>query len=261
MTFSLFELSHQGIFPGPKEPEEVFLVRAQALSGQAGSATPCLLQELFGCVPNWVDVTTESKGLRFWEGAALWIQEGPDGGRTCQIQLKDSFLTRFYPKEEILAHEKVHAMRLMFDEKRFEEILAYQTSKSAFRRYFGPLFSSPRESTFLMGLLLFSWLQLMIEELCDWSLLGGWIFLFPLLILGKTLYRLIRSQRIFNAARCRLQELTSNPLTVMLRLTDTEIERFAKATAEEICVYAKTEQSVRWKQLHPLFTLAGRRDV
>lgn len=240
----LIRLNRRGIFFGPGESEKDFLLRAQN-SSCISSPLPQVEQQ-FGSAPDWIEVRTGSKGLSLWEGAATWIEESEAGSR-CWIQIKDSFLTRFYPQEEVLAHETVHAMRFLFDESRFEEILAYQTSKNRFRRYFGPLFTNPIDSKALLLVMATSWL------IFWFNLLGEGILFAPLLLIACAVFRLWRSQNIFSAALCNLKKATGQePLPIALRLTDREIERLAQSPPQEILVFAQDEQekSLRWRQLY-----------
>ena len=257
----LLNLNQRGVFPGPSESEEAFFQRVDSLRGYAYCSE--IFREKFNSFPDWIQINIGSNGLTFWEGAATWIEENEDGSRSCQIQLKDSWLTRLYPKEEIIAHEMVHAMRHMFDERRFEEILAYQTSKNRFRRYFGPIFSSPKESKCFITLLLISILSSWAEIAFDFNLVGNSICTLPLLALGFGFFRLNRSQRVFSKAMRNLEKVIhphAKPLEVALRLTDCEIELFAKYSSQEIRAFAKQQRSLRWKQLDPLFALESRSD-
>jgi hypothetical protein len=192
------------------------------------------IRELFDASPGGVRVTWGRKGLMPWEGAATWIEEGTEG-RTCSIQINTSFASRLYPQEELIAHEMVHALRCTLDENRFEEILAYRTSKNRFRRYFGPLFSQPRESKIFVLLLLGSWLLAALQLFFDLPLGGGLVFLLPLASLARSLYRLIRSQSLFSLALGNLEQLfPGKGLSKALYLTDAEIALFARSSPEEI---------------------------
>jgi len=216
----------RGIIPGPTESEEKFLERAASLTSLPSDSTAHQrVKDLFGKAPDWVPIHISSKGLPFWEGAALWIEE-EEGRRTCQIQIKKSL---FYSQEEMLAHEMVHAMRILFDEPKFEEILAYQTSKSRFRRYFGPLFSSPCESKVFIWVLLLSWIGFIGAEFLDFSW-GALFFALPFCVLSWSLFRLRKAQKIFAAAVQNLKKYTPQPLSILLCLTDQEIEQCATAT-------------------------------
>ncbi len=206
------------------------------------------VRELFGLSPDWVEITRGRKGLMPWEGAATWIEEGPKGC-ICSIQINTSWASRLYPQEELIAHEMVHALRCTLDENRFEEILAYRTSRNRFRRYFGPLFSHPGESKTFMLLLLGSWVLTSLELLFDLPLGGSLIFLLPLTSLVWSLCRLIRSQFLFSSALRNIEGLfPGKGLEVALGLTDAEIELFARSSLDEI------------RTLDPLAALVGRRN-
>ncbi len=255
----LFQLNKRGIFFGPGESESSFFQRAEA-EQNCRIEPPALIESIFDSIPDWIETIEQSKGLFPWEGAATWIEEKPGGCRSCQIQFKNTRLSRLYPKEEVLAHEMVHAMRLMFDESRFEEILAYRTSKNKFRRYFGPLFSSSKESKgFFVGTVI-SWVIYSAEIVFDIQFFEESILLLPLLLIGFGMMRLIRSQRVFASALLNLKKTTSSklkPLSVLLRLTDKEIELFAKSSPQEICAFAsdQKEKSLRWKQIYLAYFL------
>jgi hypothetical protein len=253
----LLSLNLRGIFPGPAESCNDFFLRAESQLSKDhfdSSGSLSATREIFNACPDWIEAIIDTKGLLPWEGAAAWIEEKAEGGRTCQIQLKESFLTRLYPRHELIAHEMVHAMRLMFDESRFEEILACRTSKNRFRRYFGPLFSHPGESKVFLVLLLIPWVTYWAEILFDFEGWANVAFFLPLLALGFGVFRLVRSQRIFAAALRNLEGTigpNTKPLAVALHLTDAEIERFAKSSAQEIQSFVMREKkhSLRWYQL------------
>lgn len=253
---SLIALNKRGLFPGPQEKDELFFLRAKKTACSSESAE--ITKKLFHAVPDWVKIFRSAKGLHFWEAAATWIEEDPRAGRTATIQIKNSFLNRFYPFEETIAHEMVHAMRLMFDERRFEEILAFRTSKNRFRRYFGPLFSRPRDA---LGFILFlglSWFCCLGEMFLDLSLGSSYLMWSPICFLGLAAARLMQSQRVFSKALERLEKAVRKPgqsLAVALRLTDSEIERFAKCSPQEIRSFAAKEaaKNLRWRQLRAAY--------
>jgi hypothetical protein len=248
----LFNLNKRGVFPGPNESDENFISRARSLDFL--DLEPKAL-ELFDASADWVEVRLSAKGLLPWEGAATWIEETTDGKRSASIQIKPSLPSFLYAREEVAAHEMAHAMRLMFDEPRFEEILAFQTSKNRFRRYFGPLFSHPTEVKIFVSMMLFSWVAYGMEWIFDLNLIGNYLLFSPLLALALGVLRLYRSQKVFAAALTHLAQAIKNPrksLAVALRLSDTEIQQFARYSPEEILSFAKKEKenTLRWKQLY-----------
>jgi hypothetical protein len=241
----LLSFNRRGLFAAPDETEEMFFRRCQASSPVVTNLSP-RAKELFDIEPDWLKVIYDNKGLRLWEGGCTWIEAD-----RVTLQLDKTFLKKEshfgYKREEIVAHELVHVVRGSFEEPIFEEVLAYQTSHSSFRRYFGPIFRTPKETLLLMGLIVgygvasfFEMLQIPLISLFTATLLFG-------------LLRLFRTQTIFAKAKKRLQSLISQQaiLPVMLRLTDREIIRFSKMTPDEILSYAQkmTKVTLRWQQL------------
>ncbi|MCP5470336.1 MAG: hypothetical protein H7A36_07535 [Chlamydiales bacterium] len=149
-----------------------------------------------------VTIKYSNKGLRFWEAGCTWIENGD-----ATIQLRTCFKAKerylgLISKKELLAHEMVHAMRAHLNEPRFEEVLAYQTSSLAFRRYFGPFFRTPRESLLFMVALLVT----------------PFFWPLPTLLVGVGLLRLVRTQRTYAKAR------KNRGFEELLSMTDKEIE-------------------------------------
>lgn len=125
-------------------------------------------------------------------------------GRRSVIVLHGKFRARaragFYDRAEILAHEFVHAFRVSRGESRFEEHLAWQTSKSAFRRVLGGCFRS-----------------------------GPQILLLVMLLPVAVPYELVLRRR-FNRARRSLERRGERePLKTLVRMTDREIRELAKS--------------------------------
>lgn len=232
----------RGLFPGPTETDEQFSKRASTAKMRTATDALDITHALFNARPDWVEVRYDKKGLLPWEGAAAWIEESPEHGRKCTIQLKPSRIARLYPQHEMIAHEMVHAMRLMFDEDRFEEILAFRTSKNRFRRYFGPLFSRPIETKIFLIWMIISWALYLIFD-ADYFLFSS------LLPLGLGVFRLYRSQRIFSKALANLAKVTEHPLAVALRLTDVEIEQFSKWPSEKINSYFQEGKDLRLQSI------------
>ncbi len=158
-----------------------------------------------------VEFSFSNKGLLPWEGGCLWEREGEKP----LLQLRKVFKKQerflwLYTRTEIIAHELVHARRLHFNEPIFEEVLAYRTSSSAFRRFFGPLFRSSKESLFFVLTL-------------------PTLFFLPMIyigVLGFFLIRLFRVQCLFARAKRRLMKDLGDEERVfqhLILLTDKEI--------------------------------------
>lgn len=201
----------EGFIPGPNETFEAFQNRVELIKSE--TSNPELLmsklkidfETITPITPHFFSITTK-KGLPFWIGAMTYLYE--DKGISIPIlefpQKKRGF---FLSKEEVLAHEKVHILRSAFNSPRFEEILAYQTSPSPWRRLLSPLFQKSWEST----LSIFAILLLPIFPLI------------PLSLLSLALLRLLRNQYLFKRAHTHLSLLYKNPNELLTLLTDQEI--------------------------------------
>jgi hypothetical protein len=207
-----------------------------------------LIKQLFDIDPDWVEVIYDNQGLQVWEGGCTWIEEDQ-----ITVQLRKRFLNKEsylgYSRDEIIAHELVHVVRGAFKEPVYEEILAYQTSSSALRRFLGPLFRAPKESYIFLGSLVAYYVSMCV---------GVWQmpFLFIFLALSACgLLRLLKAQMTFHRARKNLNSLVQKKdlLAVMLRLTDEEINRFSKMNRQQILTYATQMATthLRWQQIIP----------
>lgn len=143
--------------------------------------------------------------LPFWTGAYTWIIETKQGIKVpiIQLPLKKRRWT-LTSEEEILDHEKIHVQRAAFNEPIFEEIIAYQTSPSKWRRFLGPLFKKQSEATLFMA-------SLILMPLIPYV---------PALFFALLLLRLIKRQHQFKKALHHLPPLAKESIAI---LSDKEI--------------------------------------
>jgi hypothetical protein len=254
-------LNKEGIFPGPLETENNFLIRikqlqtsielpGKPLTQQDWEDAHRLLKQRFDIKPTWVAAFYLNKKLRLWEAAATWECEG-----NTIIQLRNRFKRGYWgptTREEVLAHEAAHAARMAFKESRFEEILCYQTSRAQWRKAFGPLFRRPTEAIVcLVGALLGAFFGVFDLFIFALSLL-----LFPFVFL---LLRLRRDQRVFRNCLKNIAPLLiceSHSLAVALRLSDREIAMFAHASTGKIIGYVKLQTELRWEVLRASYFIS-----
>ena len=230
----------RGLIAGPGESDVAFQERIASLP-PVKRRSYTRLGVLFGVVPDWVPLSFSNRGLSFFHGAMTTI----DASAT-SIQVRKKGL--LYPEDEVVAHEMVHACRLAFDEPRFEEVLAYQTSRSPLRRFFGPIFQSPWESyLFVASLISLMGLNIAtiaypssILETAFWVNLGLIFW-----AVGFGLYRLTRTQRLFKKCRKRFAKMCQSEkkaLQLILCLTDAEIVLFAHFSESEIKTHIEREK-------------------
>jgi hypothetical protein len=248
----LKKYSSEGLWPGPGETEEHFQKRASLLAKASVTASDkdpssakekaiLITRSLFGFSFDTLPFCYSNKDLAFWEGAALFIEEENDIPIP-HIQLRKGFLKGsylFYKVEEVLSHEMFHAARIAYKEPNYEEIFAYMTSKSFFRRFLGPLFQSPKESYLFVILLMLALIFEMGSAFVSISMYLPWMLL-PFLFIGILGVRLYLRHRTLNNAAANLRSCIKDPsLTVacFARLKDSEIDLFAVSSPNKILSY------------------------
>jgi hypothetical protein len=244
-----FNLERLGLFVLPGESEAEYQIRASSIAETKNG--PAVLLKDFGSFPTWIEIIYKDEGLSLWEAGCLWYSDD----RLCPplLQLRSLFLSKetlysLYSKGEIIAHECVHAIRAPLGCERFEEYFAYCTAKSAFRMFIGPLFSNPREVSFVIFFCLILMLCAFLNPMIS---IIGTCTIFSLLFA-----RLARNWYLFFKCKERLSFFTNMPLALMIRLTDEEIFYFAKYNHKECArwIEEQKEQNFRWQLLFFLAT-------
>jgi hypothetical protein len=259
----LLAYNRRGLIPGPEEEEGAFLERVARLeflergrrenrvSQEEWREAHLITEPLFDISPDWVSAFYSDEKLSPWQGAMTWVEEGLPFFQLRRGFKKGRYLG-IYERKEILAHEAVHVSRALFNEPKFEEVLAYRVSRYRWRQWVGPLFRSPWESTLAICLMaLFpcvQWLRLFFGDHLLFVLpigLSGSLFVLASLRLGWTHYR-------FRKCVKKIEGLLKGKGTVLAfvcRLTDREILLFSKSSEEEIRGYIRQESSLRWRLL------------
>lgn len=282
----LFNWNRRGLIPGPRESEEEFIKRGhyclslkESLTHEMQEALPFFKEEpvsdhvmtgamnttleLYDIQPLWIPLFFSDYKLLPWHGGCAWIfQHKEDSPTAAFFQLRQAFRNSktyfgIYSRDELIAHEFSHVGRMLFQEPKFEEILAYRSSHSPFRRRWGALVEAPWES------MLFVLVLLIIVCLDVFVLMTGytqyystmmWMKLIPL---GMLLYAVARlSRRQNRLAKC-LSKLTRwlgnehKANAVLYRLQDEEIQLFSKMKREEMLHYIEENKtkSLRWRLL------------
>ena len=210
------------------------------------------IRVLYDAKPDWIVAHYDNNGLTFFQGAATWIV-CKDDLRVPLIQLRKSFDSgshlKLYSCEEVLAHEVVHAMRMQFDEPKFEEIFAYKTSRRLYRRLMGPLFQKPWEANLFLLILL---IPIATEVYAffypehDWVF---WLTALPAFFGAWLLGRLVFYQLVLHIALKKLRPILKQPQkawAVALRLSDREIFRIAFSKMEQFLDWVSQKKTARW---------------
>ncbi len=267
-----------GFIPGPSETEDEYCKRVHYCQGLAKeplfqegvqadhvdllqSAFP-LTKKNFDISPDWIPVFFSDYKLAPWHGATAWIfqreEDVPTGAffqlRTC-LQ-KQNHIFGMYTREELLAHEASHVGRMLFEEPKYEEMIAYTTSPSWLRRTFGPIVQSSWESSLFLlvlfflvildGSLLFTGQIELYEKLF-------WLKALPLGFCSAALIRLLLRRRSFKRCKQALHTVLGcerKASAVLYRLTDREIEHFSKFRKIMPYVMQQKDLSLRWKMIY-----------
>lgn len=285
----LLQLNQLGLVPGPGEEAEDFIKRAEYclnlkthLSTElkegfafTESTSPEILataneklQTFYDISPAWIPLFFSNYKLSFWHGGCAWIfQITPDTPTAALIQLRKNLQQSpkylgLYHRNELLTHELAHVGRMMFHEPQFEEMLAYNTTNSRFRRWFGPIIQSSMESVlFILILFLIIVFDVFLVALHrpDAYAIALWIKAVPLGLIAYALIRLWKRHKVMDSC---LQNLSvclgseSKARAVIYRLTDKEIALFGKAKTnraiEDIKAYAEAnkDKELRWKVIY-----------
>jgi hypothetical protein len=278
-------LNSWGIIPGPEETEAEYEARADyclklketiektlkdKIPFSPGDAQPRNIdsalaetENLYGIRPEWVPIFFSNAQLTPWHGGCAWIfQTDLESPKSAFLQLRKQFSSSesylgLYQRKEILSHELAHVGRMSFEEPKFEEFLAYQSSSASWRRLLGPIIQSSWEGILFAAILLIIFiLDIFLIFFGDYAsyLSMMWLKVIPLALIAAGLIRLsIRHQQL---KKCRhsLTNLTSNPLTInaiLYRLTDDEIMAFGKMAKKDLIEYIEKQKecSLRWRAI------------
>lgn len=279
--------NHLGFIPGDVETEEQFQQRItfclslkehlQDIPSIASLKTPTtvnllgnealqITDNLYGIMPSWMPIIISDVGLAPWHGGCAWFfTHNKCPGVVLQLSSrfnKRGNLCHLYSSEEICAHEITHAGRIMEEQDDFEEIFAYQTSPSSFRKWLGPIIQASHEVYIFLTLLLLS-LSVDVSVLLfpDFQLLSSWAMLtkfFPLLYGLWLFVRLMYTRKIWTRALVNLKKIPLKEPAEHLhyRLTSTEIKIFSRMTPEQILAYMQDQKkhSFRWKFLSSIYS-------
>jgi len=164
----------------------------------------------------------------------------------------------FYRRTELLAHELCHAARAGFADRRFEEMHAYATAESAFRRRFGSMFRSPFDS-YLLLFATFLLLLVQVVRFSVWYWLPAWPFwcfvaAVGLFFLVRQLHDLHQWNRALNALANAAGTEAARP--ILFRCSDREIAALAALrTPQEVSDWIdyRCRTSVRWQVVRRRF--------
>lgn len=283
------ECNAQGLIPGPDETEAAYDKRVafcqdlkQQLIQKVGADLPFEVkdaadqhlleevfphtQELYGIRPQWVPLFFSNYQLSPWHGGCAWIFQLNEQTPTAAfLQLRAHFRSSptylgIYRRQELIAHELAHVGRMLYQEPQFEEILAYQSSASRWRRWLGPIVQSSKESLmfiFVLGLVVMTDLALLSIQTPSAMLIATWVKLIPFILVSLALGRLWHRHYLFKRCLQKLKKIFPPPIAnhLLYRLRDREIKEFAHFSPVQIQNFMEKEaqNSFRWRFLKAVY--------
>ena len=230
MDNSLLYIYNKGFLPGPKETEGQFLKRIEKVEKILKNPSLFFKKNLTpfqGC--SLLD--SVSKNF-FFHGSSTLIYQIEEGINFPIINSPSKFSKLFVEEKEILNHELIHARRCQFDKSKYEEIIAYRTSPSPFRRKISPIITS---NTDLIVFFL--------------TIFTSFISLIPLsLLLFFFSTRLYFRHKTINKCISYLKEKNPSFEKILIAMTDKEISFVSKKMLHKIDF-----SLYRWQFIQNLF--------
>lgn len=236
MDKSYVKLHEEGFLPGPKESKEAFFYRVSLLRKIATCPAKYITEKSFrGRVFTPVDrayLLVDQCKHCFFQASSTTIIEVESGVFIPIIKNPSKFSSLFVNSKEVIAHEQIHAKRAQFDEPKFEEIIAYRSSKSHFRQQISPVISTTKQQGLFFLLVLFMPVSL-----------------YPILafILWCSITSFTRQKHIH---RClaHLKKISNSPEEILIAMTDKEILQMSKNGA-----LPNDPDEFRWQFITKLF--------
>ena len=214
--------------------------------------------ELYDFSIDWVPgfFTDKKMGLLF-AGCAMYSLED----FFAVFVIRNAFRKRkkwlIYSRTELIAHELCHIAHIGFDGRDFEEMFAYQTATSRFRRLFGGVLRSSKDTYLILGSVLFllvaQTVNITFRSPVEWQnfpmplIMAGVLFVFAWIL---TCY--LHKMSMFRAACKQLSKRfnRNDILPIMFRCSYEEIREIAALKNKEILEAWLTQnqrESVRWR--------------
>lgn len=215
------------------------------------------LEQKLGINPRWIPVYYINRGLGMFGGGGMFSGTDENTGRNVTFfVLREAFRNQqkwlIYSRDEIMTHEFCHAARAGFDEPLFEEVVAYRSGTSLFRKYMGGAFRSIARTQLLLVFLALFWVGFFVQ------LNGGALWIQALLQLPMPLYiSCLAAEGIFRQTQAEQTAQHLQPIfgkwteAVLLRLSDKELSELSKkpfSSPEHLTQWiAEKKDELRWQ--------------
>ncbi|MCM8532306.1 MAG: hypothetical protein NE330_14180 [Lentisphaeraceae bacterium] len=143
----------------------------------------------------------------------------------------------FYERDELMSHELCHVARFALKSNTYEEMFAYQTSTSGFRRKFGSMMRAAWETYLFMAILLgmlVTQVSLIIfysKWLASRSIIENpvhWFYAALFSLVSFLALRQSRQNKLYKKTLKNFEAITNKPRALAFRLNDKEMDSFVK---------------------------------
>lgn len=210
----------------------------------------------YGFKINWVPGFFLSHSLGFlWGGCSISIPEENLSIFLIRANFAKQKRWLIYRRDELISHELCHIARLPMRDRSFEELFAYRSSPSGFRRYMGNCFQYSIDAI----LFIVPFFLLLLAQICQQFLHLTWLPIYPfwILALSYPVFLMIRNQVIRNhffKAKKKLERAgVENPMALLFRSTKTEIIEISKSYDIQSYIDSKAPSELRWKIIDSRF--------
>ena len=169
-----------------------------------------------------------------WGGCSIYDEKSGQRIFLIRKNFKNSHNWFIYDRNELLSHELCHDARQILNDRKLEEFFAYQTSKSALRRYIGNCFISEADALlFVLPPILLLLAQLsQIYIFPNLSIVPFWAFTIGMIIFFFLRNHLAR--KIFFNASAKIEKFKIEKSSAFLfRCTSSEMAEIAKLNSRE----------------------------
>lgn len=279
---ALAELDAQGISPAPAETPEEFATRLETLNhnfakmedalrtageytveGVTIKATSRIPAEIFaeplkrtdaffGFRCDWVPgFFFPARPLSFFGGYAFYFFPEFFAMFLARSEFRKRTKWLIIERDELVAHELCHIARAALESQAYEELFAYQTATTAFRRFTGGIFREQLDSFLFLGATFFLlfWQMLRAFALPQLPAWAGWTVLAA--DVAFLMARHCRTYRRFTLAREKLTRLYDGDeaaaRAVLFHASDAEIPQLAAAGDAGALLDQWAETQLRWQ--------------
>lgn len=162
-----------------------------------------------------------------------------------------------YSRRELLAHELCHVARIALGSRRYEEMFAYQTATSPFRRLAGSIFRSQAEAFWFLG----STLGLLAAQMLQTVALPWWpVWPFWGAVVGVVLWLVLHLTRLGRLRDRALEHAEwlapGRGRSLLFRCSDDEVDAIAGLPSREAALAwfeACCQAQPRWRVIRERF--------